>query len=199
VSLPAVDEVKLTLPDGRLVLTNGQVVTPMSASVEMAREIKSGRASAVALDRVHRKLGDLPEQSEKMNAIAATLMYTAVGLDNTDIAIILKTSVDNIERLKDLDAFKQLAEMFDSTAFDDAKRTANHIITRSAANAAHRVVQAVDDKDPNIALLASRDVLRLAGVGADRSDASKISSLNIKITRAGDRQDEEITVEMNNG
>lgn len=189
--------VKLTLPDGRLVLDTGEVIVPQPA-VDMAREIESGRDAARTLERIHRKLGDLPEQSEKMNAIAVILMYTGVGLNDTDIAISLKTSVENIERFKELDAYKQLAEMFDATVFEDAKRTANHIVSRASADAAARMVSAIRDKDPQVAVVASRDILRLAGVGADRANDSRISSLNIKITRTGEHKDDEITVELNN-
>jgi hypothetical protein len=61
------------------------------------------------------------------------------------------------------------------------------------------MVGAVYDKDPGIALTASREVLRLAGVGTDRADASKISALSIKITRTNDKhKDDEVTVEINN-
>lgn len=189
--------VKLTLPDGRLVLDTGEVIVPQPA-VDMAREIESGREAARTLERIHRKLGDLPEQSEKMNAIAVILMYTGVGLNDTDIAISLKTSVENIERFKELDAYKQLAEMFDATVFEDAKRTANHIVSRASADAAARMVSAIRDRDPQVAVVASRDILRLAGVGADRANDSRISSLNIKITRTGEHKDDEITVELNN-
>ena len=186
------------MPDGRLVLASGEVVTPQPA-VEVVREIQSGRAAARALDRVHRKLGDLPEQTEKMNAVACVLMYTGVGLGDDDIAIALKTSTENVQRLKELDAYKQLSEMFDATVFEDAKRTANHIITRASADAASTMVDAVYDKDKAIALTASRDVLRLAGVGTDRADASKISALSIKITRSSDAsKNDDVTVEINN-
>lgn len=192
------NEVKLTLPDGRLVLASGEVVTPQPA-VELVREIQSGRAAARTLDRVHRKLGDLPEQTEKMNAVACVLMYTGVGLSDDDIAVALKTSTENVQRLKELDAYKQLSEMFDATVFEDAKRTANHIITRASADAASTMVDAVYDKDKAIALTASREVLRLAGVGTDRANDSKISALSIKITRASDgKSDDNVTVEINN-
>lgn len=195
-------KVALTLPDGRLVLDNGEVVVPRvieQPAAEMSREIKSGRAAAKALEHVHRRLGDLPEQTEKMNAIAAVLMYTGVGVSDEDIAVLLKTSQENIARLKELDAYKQLAEMFDNTVFEDAKRTANHIVSRASASAADRIVRAVSDPDAVIALAASRDVLRLSGVGTDKADPTKISALNIKITRSGDRSnDDEVTVEINN-
>lgn len=195
-------KVALTLPDGRIVLDTGEVVVTkvvQQPAAAMATEIKNGRAASAALERIHRKLGDLPEQTEKMNAIAAVLMYTGVGLADTDIAVALKTSEENITKLKELDSYKQLAEMFDSTVFEDAKRTANHIVSRASAHAADRVVQGISDPDPTVAIVASREVLRLAGVGTDRADPSKISSLNIKITRSGDKRGEDdVTVEINN-
>lgn len=197
----AVDEVKLTLPSGELVLASGKVVRPVEASqpaAQLGREIKSGRQAAAVLERMHRKLSDLPETAEKMNAIAAVLMYTGVGLTDTDIAIALKTSTERIGLLKELDAYKQLAEMFDATVFDDAKRQANHIVARAAASAAQRMVELVADEDPNIALNASTNVARLAGIGTEKVDENRIHGLNIKITRSTDKKDDEITVEINN-
>jgi hypothetical protein len=195
------------LPDGQLVLKSGKVVRPIAPLPvltedssnhpgDFAREIKNGRAAAESLERIHRKLGDLPEQTEKMNAIACVLMYTGVGIADGDIAVALKTSVENIERLKSLDAYRQLAEMFDSTVFEDAKRTANHIVSRASAHAAQRIVSLISDEDRNIGLSAAKEVARMAGLGVDRVDTNKISSLNIKITRKGDSEDN-ITVEVN--
>src|SRR4029077_6931915 len=123
-----VDEVALYLPDGQVVLKSGKVVRPVSAlpihtnnaPKHAAREIKNGRQAAETLERIHRKLGDLPEEAEKMNAIACVLLYTGVGISDTDIEIALKTSVESIVRIKSLDAYTQLAEMFDSTVFEDA-------------------------------------------------------------------------------
>lgn len=194
------DEVALYLPDGQIVLKSGKVVKPVQApqtSVVAAREIKNGRQASEALERIHRKLGDLPETSEKMNAIACVLMYTGVGLDDADIAVALKTSVENVTRLKELDAYKQLAEMFDSAVFEDAKQQANHIVARAASRAADRMVREVENEDPMIGLAAAREVAKMAGVGVDRVDPAKISTLNIKVTRKGDTKDDEVTVEVN--
>jgi hypothetical protein len=197
-ALVLVDEVALHLPDGQVVLKSGKVVKPIEApqtTVRAAREIKNGRQASDTLERIHRKLGDLPEQAEKMNAIACVLMYTGVGLNDNDIALALKTSTENVVRLKQLDAYKQLAEMFDRTVFEDAKQQANHIISRAAANAAHRIVEFVDDDDPLISMSAAKEVARMAGVGADRVDPTKISSLNITIKRKGD--DDDVTIQVN--
>lgn len=202
---PAVDntEVRLTLPTGELVLSDGRVVKPQviemkRPTAENAVVIENARQAQATLERTHRKLGELPETPERLNAFAAILVYESVGLSVDDIAVALRTSVDNIERVLELDAYKQLREMFDTATFEDTKRAANHIIARAATKATRKIVDFVDSDDPNIALNAARDVSKMAGVGVDRANENKISGLNIKITRAGDKKDDEITVEINN-
>jgi hypothetical protein len=173
------------------------VQVPQPAA-QIHREIANGRAASRTLERIHRKLGDLPDLPAKMNPIAAILAYTAIGLNNADIATSLGASEAQIETIKDSELYKQFAEMFDKTVFEDAKRNANHIVARSADLAANTLVALVESKDESISLNAARDVTRLAGVGLDKSDQNKISGLNIKIIRAGDKKSEEITVEINN-
>lgn len=177
-------------------MSDGRTIPPprVGTSIGLVREIQSGREAQSTLQKIHRKLGDLPADGQKMNAIAAVMMYTSVGIADDDIAVALNTTVENVKRLKELDAYSQLSEMFDSTAFDDAKRTANHIISRAAASAAQRMVEAIDDQDPNIALVASRDVTKLAGIGTESESGRRIGGLNITIRRKGDRSDEDISI-----
>lgn len=177
------------MDDGRAVVPRKQ-----SAAMDTVREIESGRQAARTLERIHRRLGDLPADGQRMNAIAAVLMYSAVGLEDADIATALGTSEESIAQLKKLDAYTQLAEMFDRTAFDDAKRTANHIIAGASARAAEGLTAMVDDNDPLIALSASKEVLRLADIGTAESANKRIGGLNIVIRRKGDRSDEEIHI-----
>jgi len=193
------DEPVLTLANGKQVLADGRIVSTVvvpKPAAQLHTEVMNGRAASRTLERIHRKLGDLPAEEEKLNAIACILMYDSLGLSDADIAIALRTNVDNIQRFKDLDAYKQLAEMFDRTVFDDAKRTANHIVTRAASKAAERMVDAINSGDESVAVVASREVMKLSGVGVDQRDTSKVSGLNIKIIRSSDKKDDEITVEI---
>lgn len=192
--------VKLKLPDGSLLLSDGRVIKPQQAmqpAVASAIEVKNGRAARRTLDRVHRKLGDLPDgDAKQLNAIAAILMYTGVGLSDDDIAVALSTHVDVVKSIKELDAYRQLSDMFDSTLFDDAKRNAAHIVARASANAAERMVEAIGSENEQSAIVASREVLRMNGISTENTGTEKKSGLHIKIVRKGEKTDDTITLEI---
>lgn len=196
-------EVKLTLPDGSLLLPNGTVIKPQAAvqpAVVAGQEVANGRAARRTLERVHRKIGDLPEGDPKqLNAIAAIIMYTGIGLNDEDIAVTLGTHVDVVKSIKELDVYRQLSEMFDGQLFDDAKRTAAHIVAKAASRAADRMVDAIESPNEQVAVVAAREVLRTNGISTEHASAqNNKAGLNIKIVRKGERKDETITVELNN-
>lgn len=202
--------VKLKLPDGRVILSDG---TPMSAeqwereqarkeiavaqpAAQIGREIESGRSAQRTLERMHRKLVDLPESGDKMNAICAVMAYSAVGIKDEDIAVALRTTPANIKMLKECEPYKQLAQMFDETVFEDAKKQAKHIIARNADKAATKMVALVDSDDESVAAVASREVLRLSGVEEKRQDGA-LGGLRIVIETAEDVKEQNITISVN--
>lgn len=192
-------DVKLTLPDGTMILANGKAIKPKEVSSNVAtigREISSGRQAVRTLEKMHRKLGDLPELPNKMNPIAAIITYSAIGLDDQDIAQALGASVEQIAIIKDSEAYKQLESMFDQTVFEDERRNAKHIVSRASSKAATQMVELIDSADENIALTASRDVLKLSGITTEEESSKRQGALKIVITRKGEK-DDEIKVEMN--
>ena len=192
-------EVRLTLQDGSVVLNNGKVMKPMQApqpAVAMSREIKSGREAAVILEKQSRKLGDLPDVPEKMNAFCAVITYSMLGLSDADIAVALKTSEQNIKKLKELDAYHQLVQMFDTTVFEDNKRAANHMLAKASERATRRMIEGIDSNREDIAIVAARDVMKLAGVGQQEEQTKRVGGLNIRIIRKGEQQEDEIRVEL---
>lgn len=196
---PASD-VKLTLPDGTLILADGRAVKPIEAAsnvATIAKEVKSGREAVKVLEKMHRKLGDLPDEPMKMNPIAAIITYSAIGLDNQDIATALGASAQQVATIKESDAYKQLAEMFDQTVFDDERRNAKHIIAKAANRAASTMVSLIDSDREDIALTASRDVLKTAGITTEEESSRRVGGLRIVITRNGE-QESEVKVEMSN-
>lgn len=191
---------KLRLPDGSLLMADGTTMRPQQAqqpAVSAGREIANGRQAARVLEKMHRKLGDMPEgDSKQLNAIAAILTYTQVGLSDEDIAISLGTHVEVVTGIKELDAYKQLSDMFDTNVFDDAKRTASHILARASGVAADKLVSSIDSANEQVAVVASREVLKMNGISAETQSSEKKSGLNIRIIRKGEKREETITVEM---
>lgn len=192
---------KLKLPDGSLVMPDGSIIKPQQAlqpAVTVGREIQSGRRAARTLEKMHRKLGDLPDiDTKKMNAIAAIIMYSGIGLSDSDIAVCLGCDVEHVHSIKELDVYRQLAEMFDTQVFTDAKRTASHILAKAADRAADTMVGALESPNEMIAVGAAKEVLRMNGITTEQaSGADNKSGLNIKIIRKGEKRDETITVEI---
>lgn len=187
--------VALVLPTGETVYTDGRVEKPAAqVAAGLSREISNGRSAAVALNRIHRKLGDLPDTADRLNPICSVITYKAIGLSNEDIATALRTTVENIERLISLDAYKQIADMFDKTVFEDAKQNAKHIVARAADNAAYKMTKHVDDDDPNISIIAAREVLRMAGVSTEADMGKSLGGLKIVIEKSDGRGNDSVTV-----
>lgn len=190
-------EVALVLADGRKVLKSGQVIKEVEVpqpAAQVHREIESGRAASRTLERMHRKLGDLPDIPQKMNPIAAILVYNAIGLSNDDIATALGASTAQIETIKSSDPYKQLSDMFDKTIFEDAKRNAKHIVAKASDKAAQRIVDFIDSKDSLISLSASKEIARLGGISLADEHVRPISGLKIVIEKSDGAQKDEVTV-----
>lgn len=198
VGLP--EGVKMRLPNGDFLYADGTVQKEkkvIQPAVQTVREVQNGRTAARTLEKMHRKLGDLPEgDSKQLNAIAAILTYTQVGLSDADIASALGTHEEVVKNIKELDAYRQLSDMFDTNVFDDAKRTASHILARASANAADKLVAAVDSPNDQISVVASREVLKMNGISAETQTSERKSGLNIRILRKGEKRDETITLEI---
>lgn len=192
-------EQRLVLPDGRVLLSDGRVAKPVAVeqpAVAMSNEIKSGRESARILSSMSRKLSDLPDTPDKMNAMGAVVTYTLLGLSDEDIALALKTTPDKIKMLKELDAYVQLVQMLDKSVIEDSKRAANHMLAKAATHATQRMIDGIDSNREDIAIVAARDVMKAAGVGAAADAEKRIGGLNIRIIRKGEHTEDDISVEL---
>lgn len=168
--LPAPDAV-LTLPDGRIVRPDGSVVNPKTT---MVQEMMNAKGAVALVEKMQRNLGDLPDVPKNMNPIACVLTYSAIGLGDADIALALSTTVENITRLKDSDIYQQLFKMFDERVFEDERRNSQHIISKHLSAAANKMVSLIHADSADLALAATRDVLRIGGV--DKSNQNNAMS-----------------------
>jgi hypothetical protein len=184
----------MILADGRAIKANEEP----SNIAKIGREVKSGREAVRVLEKMHRKLGDLPDIPMKMNPIAAIITYSAVGLSNEDIATALGASVDQVATIKDSEAYRQLEQMFDQTVFEDERKNAKHIIARASSKAAQTMVAMVDSEREDIALTAARDVMKIAGITTEEDTNRRQGALRIVVTKSGAKESD-LTVEINNG
>lgn len=179
----------LVLPGGIEISPDGTVRDP---AVEAATVVENGTTAIALVQRMKRTLGDMPDVPRNMNPVACVIVYTQVGLSDEDIAASLSTDLETIQRLKNSEIYSKLTELFEERVFEDESRTARHIISKHSARAAQKMVSLVDSKSGDLALAASRDVLRIGGV--DKSAQTQgLSSLKIVMV---DREDakKEITI-----
>jgi hypothetical protein len=181
----------LVLPNGKVIAPNGHLLDP---AVMGATVIENGKTAIALVSKMKRTLGDMPDIPRNMNPVACVIVYTQVGLDDEAIAECLNTTIENIKRLKESEIYSKLSELFEERVFDDEQRTARHIISKHSARAAQKIVDLVSSQSGDLALMASRDVLRIGGV--DKSGEVKgLSSLKIVMVDKADAK-QEITIEM---
>lgn len=182
----------LILPNGTEIAPDGSIKDP---AVEAATIVENGSTAIAMVQRMRRTLGDMPDVPRNMNPVTCIIVYTQCGLDDENIAACLSTDVETVQRLKSSEIYSKLTEMFEERVFDDEARTARHIISKHSARAAKKMVDLVDSKSGDLALAASRDVLRIGGV--DKSaQVQGLSSLKIvMVDKADTKQEITITVE----
>lgn len=183
---------ELILPDGTVIKPDGSKLDPV---VGTAVEVENSKNAIALVTKMKRNLGDLPDIPANMNGVACVLTYTSIGLSDADIATALSTTEDNIIKLKDSDLYKQLEGMYDERVFDDEMRTARHLLSKHSANAASKMISLVNAPSGDLALAASRDVLRISGV--DKSQVQTgMSALRIIMVDGDETKKTQIDIKL---
>ena len=189
----------LAAPTDVLILPNGIEISPDGTRrdpiAEQATEILNARDSVKLVQKMQRSVGDLPDIPENMNPVCCIMAYTAVGLNNEEISKALNTTIENIERIKSLDIYSEFERMFDERVFDDERRNARHIISKSAAHAANTMVSHINSKSGDLSLMAAKSVLSMAGI--DKSAQSQgMTKLEIVMVDADELKKQSITIKV---
>lgn len=183
---------ELILPDGTVINPDGSIKDP---SVEAATIVENGTTAIALVQRMRRTLGDMPDVPRNMNPVACVIVYTQVGLDDESIAAALSCDLDTIQRLKSSEIYTRLTELFEERVFEDERKTAQHIISKHSARAAQKMVNLVDSKSGDLALAASRDVLRIGGVDKTQQQNGLSALKIVMIDKEDTKKEITITVE----
>lgn len=184
---------ELILPDGTVIKADGS--RKLDPTVGTAVEVENAANAVALVTKMKRNLGDLPDVPANMNGVACVLTYTSIGLSDADIATALSTTEDNIVKLKESDLYKQIEGMFDERIFDDEMRTARHLLSKHSANAAQKIISLVNAPSGDLALAASRDVLRISGVDKSQQQTG-MTSLKIIMVDDNDSKKTQIEVKL---
>jgi hypothetical protein len=159
--------VTLAEPNSPLVLADGTKIDPSTGNVVRERrdfyEVPSNTQAQKIVARVNRSIVDLPAPPEKMNYISLVIMYKLMGLNDKDVALATKTTLEQVENVQTLSIYDDcLAQIRDAVVQHEGESVKARFAQRSR-HAAERVFDLLQSEDEKVALLASKDVLDRAG------------------------------------
>jgi hypothetical protein len=152
----------LRLADGRVVYPEGEISTGFSPP-EGGVEVPSGPEAQRIVTAARRKLSELPEVPQTMNAVSVILSYTLFGLDDEEIAIATKLTVGQISRIKQGDAYTQMHDAVVRSVLDSETNVVRELFVKKAKQAAEVVVRAMEEGTRADRMAAARDILDRSG------------------------------------
>ena len=146
----------LRLADGSVVYPGGRLV----GNTAPAAEDVSGLVGKV---RVKRKVSDLPDAPQMMNAVAVVMIYALYGLDDEGIAEVSKLSVEQVERIRKSDPYSQMYDAVVRSVMDAETDVVREFIAKNAKGAAQIMVEALGAGNRADRMAAARDILDRSG------------------------------------
>lgn len=158
----------LPLDNEPLVLADGTKIDP-----ESGRPIKETTLVAIPapgeaqriVARARKGVAELPLPPRQLSGVALVAFYTLFGLNDQDISIALDTqlSVEQIERIRNLDAYIEFMETAKANIVHTQSDTVREMFQTHASNAASKIINLSQGEDDILAFKASQDVLDRAG------------------------------------
>lgn len=127
-------------------------------------EIPSNTAAQQQVEKINRKLSDLPDIPARMNTIGIVLSYHMFGLDDQEIAVALGMRKEQIVSIKLLEAFSTLQEAVIKNMVSSTKGDVQAVIEGATVRAANRISHLIDNADMETTqLAAAKDMLDRGG------------------------------------
>jgi hypothetical protein len=126
-------------------------------------EVPSGPEAQRIIIAARRKLSELPEVPQTMNAVSVILSYTLFGLDDEEIAIATKLTTGQISRIKQGDAYTQMHDAVVRSVLDSETNVVRELFVKKAKQAAEVVVRAMEEGTRADRMAAARDILDRSG------------------------------------
>lgn len=161
----------MDLPMGNepLVLADGTEIDPATGSeIKKTPQLvcvpSNGEAQRIVA-RTRKSVAELPLPPKEMSGVALVAFYTLFGLHDTDISIAVdnKLTVEQIERIRTLDAYIEFMETAKANMLNTQQDTVRELFQKHATDAAAKVINLSQGEDDVLAFKASQDVLDRAG------------------------------------
>jgi hypothetical protein len=115
--------------------------------------------------RTRKSVAELPLPPEQLSGVAIVAFYTLFGLHDQDISIALngRLSVEQIERIRKLDAYVEFMETAKENIVHTQADTVREMFQTHAKTAANKIIDLANSENDVLAFTASKDVLDRAG------------------------------------
>lgn len=160
-TLPIENE-PLILADGtKIDPANGKVIKDKPQLIAVPSSSEAQRIVA----RTRKSVAELPLPPQQLSGVALVAFYTLFGLHDNDIAIALdgKLTIEQIERIRKLDAYIEFMETAKANIVNTQQDTVRELFQRHAEQAATTIINQSQSDNEVLAFKASQDVLDRAG------------------------------------
>lgn len=127
-------------------------------------EIDAPGKQQLAGVRVKRSLADMPVPAKQLNVLSVVCLYSLIGLSESDIATALNMSVEQVGRVKMLDAYTTVYDYTVKSIIDEEADDIRSLFAANAKGAARRMVElATEAENEGVKYKANADLLDRAG------------------------------------
>jgi len=110
-----------------------------------------------------RRLIDLPDIPERMNTLGLVLSYELFGLFPNDVAIATGLTLEQVTNIMMLDAYTDLRRTVVEGIVEQDADSVRSIFVQKSRRSAERIAELAESNRPDIALMASKEVLDRGG------------------------------------
>lgn len=167
----------------------------VSATVPIAKDL---------VPKMRRAISEFPADAQMQTVINVVLIYSLLGMSENEIAHVMNTTIDQVDQLKNTEAFQETYEMLHKEMISANSASLQSRIASYAADAVDNVMTLASDKvrdDPDgkpyfltppiVILKANQDILDRSGLAADAlfgKDQGEDNTLNIVVHNDGDEK-----------
>lgn len=140
--------------------------------------------------KIRKRIHDLPEQNENMNAISIVVSYKLFGLSNDDIAQMLGITDEQVMNILSSDSFKIYYDSVLNNIMENDSENIQMEFKRLSKKMLKNIEDLADNSNVDVVKLnAAQDILDRAGYSADKLNEKQLSNegntLNICFIKKG--------------
>ena len=143
---------------------NDGVALPATPNVPPGMiEIPTNRDAQRMVAQTRRRIADLPDVPKAMNAISAVLSYTLFGLDDSEIALAIGVTEQQVGNIKMTDAYASMHSTLVSSIMESEMQDVRDLFKQHSRTAANVLVDGLHNGARSDRMMAAKEFLDRAG------------------------------------